>query len=380
MDETRDGFAYLEALKQNGNGGRPTFSAFAKYLDSKAREQGVPLSGQFELTPLCNFRCRMCYVQMTGSQLSQPVLTADQWKGLMSQAAEAGMLRAILTGGECLSYPGFREVYEHLLSLGCEITLMTNGALLDRTWLDYFLRHRPGAICITLYGDSNEAYERVTGQAAFDTVVANIRAIREAGLPLELSVTPNRWLGEDVFGTLRLAKELCPAVRVNAGLTDPREETGRNGEGSDMDQNDYIRIFRYRNELNGVSCDGYPLDKLPPPGGPLREGTRRGLLCSGGRSTFSVNWKGVMSPCNELDMIQAFPLRDGFRPAWAIINRAANDWPRAVECECCAYASICVHCAGRVLRYAKPGTRSTVLCGETLNLVHQGVYSLPECE
>lgn len=380
MDETRDGFAYLETLRRNGQGMQPSFSAFAQYLDTKARAQGVPLSGQFELTPLCNFQCRMCYVQMAGSQLSQPLLTADQWKDLMAQAVEAGMLRPILTGGECLAYPGFREVYEHLQALGCEITLMTNGALLDQTWVDYFLRRRPGMICITLYGDSNEAYQRVTGHAAFDTVVRNIRAIREAGLPLTISVTPNRYLGEDVFGTLRLAKELCPALRVNAWLTDPRGETGRDGQIGDLTQSDYIRIFRYRNQLEGIPCTEYPLDQLPPTGGPSREGSPRGLTCGGGRSSFSVDWKGVMSPCNELEMIRAYPLRDGFGPAWAIINRAANEWPRAIECEGCAYAPICVRCAGRTLRYTKPGTRSTALCGETLQMVHQGVYRLPECE
>ena len=32
------------------------------YLHSKAIKMGIPISGNFELTSRCNFRCEMCYV------------------------------------------------------------------------------------------------------------------------------------------------------------------------------------------------------------------------------------------------------------------------------------------------------------------------------
>ena len=32
------------------------------YQEQKARKAGIPLFGQFELTPLCNLDCKMCYV------------------------------------------------------------------------------------------------------------------------------------------------------------------------------------------------------------------------------------------------------------------------------------------------------------------------------
>ena len=380
MDGERDGFAYLEELKQKNRGTVPSFSSFAMYLEEKARKQGVPLSGQFELTPLCNFRCGMCYVQLNGNQLSQPLLSADQWKELMSAASGAGMLRATLTGGECLAYPCFEEVYEHLQSLGCEVTVMTNGSLLDEQRVAYFLQHRPGMICITLYGNSEEAYERVTGCRAFEKTVSHIWAVRAAGLPLELSVTPNRLLGEDVFETIRLAKELSPAVRVNAWLTAPREETGRSEQAADLTEDDYIRIFRFRNELDGIPCIECPAEKLPRPGGPVLEGTAHGLQCGGGRSSFSISWKGVMSPCNELEMIKAYPMKTGFDPAWRIVHEAAVQWPRAKACEGCAYEEACVKCAGRLIQFCHPGERSPRLCEQILRFVQHGIYRIPDCE
>ena len=55
------------------------YSEVRKYLGFKARDRGVPVSGVFELTPLCNLDCKMCYVhlrkeQMRGAQL----LSAEQ--------------------------------------------------------------------------------------------------------------------------------------------------------------------------------------------------------------------------------------------------------------------------------------------------------------
>ncbi len=380
MDGAKDGYAYLMQLRERDRGKKQTFSGFADYLEQKARERNIPLNGQFELTPLCNFSCGMCYVHLTEGQLRRPLLTADEWKGLMTRACRAGMLRASLSGGECLAYPGFREVYEHLQDLGCEVDLFTNGALLDEGWVDYFVRRMPSSIHVTLYGDSEEAYRRVTGQAAFERVVRHLRAIREAKLALYINVTPSRFLGEDVFGTIRLARELSRNVTVNAMLSAPREETGRADLDIDADEDLYLRISKFQRELDGVRMEGCPLDRLPEAGGPDREGIIRGLKCGAGRSSFSVIWDGTMVPCNELEMIRAHPLETGFDAAWEAISREAERWPRARAWEGCAYEDLCEKCAGRVRRYAEPGVWPQALCERTQRFVRQGVYQVPDCD
>ena len=102
--------------------------AMRKYLESRARQKGVPVKGTFELTPLCNFDCRMCYVHLEAEKLrSCRLLTADEWENIMSQAIDSGMMYATLTGGECLTYPGFDELYLYLQSLGCDVSILTNG-------------------------------------------------------------------------------------------------------------------------------------------------------------------------------------------------------------------------------------------------------------
>ena len=380
MEGPRNGFEYLQLLKEKAKDGQPSFIKFERYLDIKARDRRIPISGQFELTPLCNFDCRMCYVHLTKEQMKDlPVLPVAKWKKLIAQAFNAGMFRATLSGGECLSHPGFKEIYLYLQSLGCEVTVLTNGSLLDGEYVRFFKEHMPRMIRITLYGYDEDSYERVTGRRCFGEVCDHIRQIREAGLPLTISVTPNKFLGEGVFETMRTAKSLCPNLKISNSLFNPRQETGRAGQENDVDLEYYRRIHELYNSLNGMECIEIPEDQLPEPGGPSHECSETGLLCGGGMSSFSIDWKGNMHPCERMPEVEAYPLRDGFKTAWESINQTARSWPRVPECDGCAYFPTCIICAAYMRTFAEPGRQPLGLCRRTRYLVQHGVWHLPDC-
>ena len=190
-----------------------------RFLDFRAREAAIPLTGTFELTPLCNLDCKMCYVHLNKAQMQgAELLSTEEWKQIMKEAVDAGMMYAKLTGGECLTYPGFKELYLYLQSMGIEITILTNGRLMDDSMVAFFKEHPPAVIQITLYGADEEVYERVTGHAAFEEVVSNIRKIQDAGLPLRIALTPNRYLGKDGEALVRFVHNMNIYYAVNAGL------------------------------------------------------------------------------------------------------------------------------------------------------------------
>ena len=168
MTETRNGSEFLEDLRRQNGKQNQTFDAFYSFLEKKARAKGVPVGGEFELTPMCNLSCKMCYVHLEPEQMNnRELLTVEQWKELMYQAYKAGMLHATLTGGECLTYPGFDELYLYLHSLGCEVAVLTNGFLLNEERIRFFQEHMPCKIQVTLYGWNDDVYERVTGKRAY---------------------------------------------------------------------------------------------------------------------------------------------------------------------------------------------------------------------
>ena len=381
MQEPSNAFEFLEQLRKQNGMPVQNYISLSRYLENKARIKGVPVHGQFELTPLCNFNCKMCYVHLDADQLAgRSILPVETWKDLMHQAWEAGMMHVTLSGGECLTYPGFDEIYLYLHSLGCDIAVFTNGFLLDEKRINFFKQHMVTKLQVTLYGWNDEVYERVTGKRAFNTVIKNVRNAIDAGLPVSLTTTPNKYLGEDVFETVRLGKSIQKKFSINSGIFTPREETGRSEQLDNPDIDHYIRIYRLMNEIDGRETKEVDADKLPPVGGPAHVCDKCGLVCGGGRAGFAIDWKGTMIPCNRLEMIRAYPLKDGFQDAWTQINQKANSWPRVPECEGCAYRDVCNNCAGNMLQYAEPGIQPKEMCEMIRYYVQHGIMHIPECE
>ena len=189
-----------------------------------------------ELTPLCNLNCKMCYVHLTPQQMGERrLLPTDVWLNLIDQAEKAGMTKAALTGGECLTYPGFDEIYLHLQTLGIRTAVLTNGVLLNEDRIRFFQRYPPALIQITLYGASEEEYEQVCGTRHFETVLANSRRAQEAGLSLFIAITPNRFLTDGGEALLKLAVSLDIPYNSNSCLFTPFPGTGREKDSVDME-------------------------------------------------------------------------------------------------------------------------------------------------
>ena len=87
----------------------PTLST---YLHSRGGKLGLPIGGTFELTPRCNFDCPMCYVHRkeNDADARSRELTTQQWISLAQQATDAGMVFALLTGGEPFLRKDFFEI------------------------------------------------------------------------------------------------------------------------------------------------------------------------------------------------------------------------------------------------------------------------------
>ena len=376
------GREYLRRLKEQGDKSSESFDTLYRFIDRKARARGIPLDGQFELTPLCNFDCKMCYTHLTKQQMQgKPLLTVDQWKQIIDEAYAAGMVRATLTGGECLTYPGFEELYLYLHSLGCEIRVLTNAALLDDRWIRFLTEHPPIMVQISLYGGDEDTYERVTGQRKFAVVSENIRRAINAELPVALALTPNKYMGKGMLDTVRTAYEFGVPFGMAAYLADPYESTGRSGINHELTMDEYVELFRYRNKLTGTENLSIEPEKLPAPGGPHHDCGRCGMNCGGGMSCFNISWEGIMSLCTESRDIATRPLEEGFLNCWKKIHEIAANWPCPPECKECPYEDVCTNCEILKTEIAgEPGKQPLTLCERTKYMVQNGVYTIPACE
>lgn len=352
-----------------------------EFLELKAREHGIPYAGHFELTPFCNLDCKMCYVHLRKDQMhGAKLLEVEQWKNLMRQAKEAGMRVATLSGGECLTYPGFEELYLYLYDLGVEVNVFTNGILLDEERIEFFLKHPPRLIQISLYGNNEECYEKVTGSRKFQIVYDHIKAVIAARLNLRIAITPSVFMDEYVEEILELCHGLGVPYTINNELFTPREETERSQTTIDLPFERYCEIFQKDFSLYGREMIPVAEEKLPPVGGGKIETTKKGLLCGAGRSCFSICWDGALQPCGQFAHVKSYPLTDGFIKAWKEINEWAESYPRIAKCEGCAYADICSPCAAAMAQYTTPGTCYEPWCILTREKVKCGLIHTIQCD
>lgn len=340
-------------------------------LRKKAWEQGVPLTGLFELTPRCTLDCEMCYVHLERRQMQRPELSTEEWKNLMGQACDAGMIFATLTGGESLLYPGFRELYLFLTARGVLVSVFTNATLLHDELVLWLAEHCPQRVQISVYGSSPEVYRRVTGNAeAFAKVDRAIDMVREAGIPFDLAITVTRNLVEDFEALYRYCMGKNPRqCRVTHSPFDARPETGRQAVAymPALEQQARVLQLQYavgqeylqRGQRYGEEeCEVQEKKQNRPLAG-------RGLPCAAGRNSFSVTWRGEMLPCGNMFYSVTYPLKSGFAEAWKTLHGRCVSFQNPEECVACSLYPVCRYCAARHYAHSGEGKRDPRVCDET---------------
>ena len=71
------------------------------YLYRKASANKIPLGASFELSPVCNFACKMCYLRKTAAQVKaegKRIRDWTEWLALAEACRKEGTLYLLLTG------------------------------------------------------------------------------------------------------------------------------------------------------------------------------------------------------------------------------------------------------------------------------------------
>lgn len=311
-------------------------------LKERARTQGIPLYGAFELTGRCNLNCKMCYVHvMDQKDALKRELSTEKWKEIMDEAYASGMLFALLTGGECMLRPDFKELYLHLYHKGVIMSVNTNGIFIDENMACFLEKHRPEWVQISLYGSNDEGYEKVTGSRQFSRVVNAIELLRERGITVKVAVTPSRYMTEDFGNIMKFILEKKLTYRINDALIPPRNEIQRDDYTLTADER--IQLLKEKSILCGKELSEKCPGTAPMPCGNCTDEIY-GMPCNAGTIRFVAGWDGKMYPCMAIPEIYVDILAEGFMSSWNKIKGIMAKVKRPVECSGCIYEKICSYC------------------------------------
>lgn len=142
-----------------------------------------------ELTNACPWRCETC-LPASGLPRARE-LSTQRWRYLLGLLADLGFATVCFSGGEPLVHPGVHEVLATAAALGMRVSLFTSGSALDDRALDTLLAAH-AEVVVSLDGADARVHDRTRGVGSFDTAIAALHRLHDAGARSSITCTVTR--------------------------------------------------------------------------------------------------------------------------------------------------------------------------------------------
>ena len=350
---------------------------------SVAATYGIPLAVLLELTHRCPLQCGYCSnpieMERAGNEL-----TTEEWKAVLTELAEIGVLQVHFSGGEPTVRKDLVDLVQHASDLGLYSNLITSAVLLTRDKL-------------AALADAGLAHIQISFQAS-DPVLANriggfrnghakkLEAAgwaRELGLPLTVNAVMHRQNLHQLREMIDLAVELDAdrievanvqyygwALKNRAALMPTIEQ---------IDEATAI-VEEVRGRLKGI----LDIDFVVPDYYALRP-----KKCMGGwgRQFFNITPAGKVLPCHAAETITDLDfesVRSNHSIAWIWQNSDAFNRYRGTgwmpePCQSCAFKEI-DYGGCRCQAFALTGSAGNTDPACSLSPLHETIFKTAETE
>jgi pyrroloquinoline quinone biosynthesis protein E len=344
---------------------------------------GIPLAVLAELTHRCPLQCPYCSnpveLDRGGSEL-----TTEEWKKVLSELAEIGVLQIHFSGGEPTARKDLVELVQHASDVGLYSNLITSAVLLTREKLSALSDAGLCHVQISFQGNEPIVADRVAGlKHAHQKKLEVAKWTRELDLPLTVNAVMHRQNLFQLTDIIQMAVDLDAdrlevanvqyygwALKNRAALMPTLaqiEETSRIVEEAEV-------------RLKGVLA----IDYVVPDYYALRP-----KKCMGGwgRQFFNISPAGKVLPCHAAESITGLEfesVRSNHSIAWIWQNSEAFNRYRGTgwmpePCQSCAFKEIDFG-GCRCQAFALTGDAGNTDPACTLSPLHDRIFKLAESE
>jgi radical SAM protein with 4Fe4S-binding SPASM domain len=259
---------------------------------------------------------------------------------LEKAAKESGVARIAFTGGEPLLRDDLPELVFSVKRLGARASLLTNGVLLDRSWVADLQKAGVAQIQLTLLGMDPAVHDEHCGDGQFDRVMASLELLGSMGAHSVVNMVVTKKNVDEIPAVMRfIAERRQPRFLIN------RFNPGGNGLGEErlaelmLDREDAIAMLRHA-QKGAREHSIEPAAAVPIPPCVVDHKRYPDVLFAGcnaatDRSYFALDALGNVRACNHSPQILGNVLD---RPFLEIANSGAvKDWKRIKPkfCEPC---------------------------------------------
>lgn len=139
-----------------------------------------------DLTRKCQLSCTHCHNE-SGPDGTHGTMSAENWRGVLDEAAALGIPDVQFTGGEVTLHPDAPGLIEHALALGLRTEVYSNLVHVPEIW--WALLRRTGVSLATSYYSAVPGrHNAVTQRPSHARTRANILKAIGYGIPIRVSV------------------------------------------------------------------------------------------------------------------------------------------------------------------------------------------------
>lgn len=323
------------------------------FIDETFEGIRAPFTAGFELTAKCNLNCVHCYAKPGRGHKD---MTTEEFKTIFDTLVDRGLLDAYFTGGEIFTRPDFEELYLHAKKRGVLISLLSNITLLTKKHIELFKEYPVEVISTTMYGYTEDAYERVTGvRGSYKQFMAALELLEHSGIKFELKYVAMEQNYDDIYKMREFGKQLSvPMVIIldihpmSDGSTAPMEFRLTPQDAFDFDIKDEGRCCFWKDVAKDLLTGEI---KMRPQR--TTERFENGFLypCSIANQHVFITSDYKMQGCVRASYRQ-FDLHKGtFDEGWAYLQREFVDRKSSehYKCNTCQNIRFCEHCVANFM-------------------------------
>jgi SynChlorMet cassette radical SAM/SPASM protein ScmE len=351
----------------------------------------APKSVDIAITGKCNLKCQYCFY--ADEMVARTNLPTERWLSFFDELGQLGVMSVCLTGGEVFTRPDLFELIDGIIANHMRYSLLSNGTMITEETLAQFeigkRRQRLDSIQISVDGSSAEVHD-LSRPKSFKRALRGLKLLKQAGFPLTVRVTVNRFNVDDLENVAHLLLDEVglPSFSTNeayaCGATDRTEGNiiltpAQRQKAMEV----LLRLSKqYNNRIEALAGplvlarEVKTIDSMLAAGQTSLPG--RGMLCACGGvfDKMCVLHDGTMVPCNILSTIRLGTIGvDSLQEVWknhstmiALRQRRQIPLSSLETCKDCTYIGFCTGgCpAGALYAYGELNARAPLSCQRVL--------------
>ena len=137
----------------------------------------APLRVFYDITYLCNLRCKHCFTRSGNANANE--LTLEEKYDLLNQLVKLGVPRISIAGGEPFACPDLFPFLERCKELGIGVSISTNATLLTKEILERLNELSIKTLTISFDGGTEEEMDFTRGKKSYFMTIRGLKNIKK---------------------------------------------------------------------------------------------------------------------------------------------------------------------------------------------------------